>query len=118
MSEIRAIIEGTAKDYDAFTDIAKRACAFVEENEPGILSYECFTDETSGRFLWKETYQDAAAFLTHGQHMSETGIMDEVTQVVDFDRVTILDPVPDAQARGVLAQMGAIWMQETAQVQR
>jgi hypothetical protein len=45
MGTIRAIVRGTTTDYSAFVRVAERACALVEENEPGTLRYECFTDE-------------------------------------------------------------------------
>lgn len=118
MSGIRAIIEGSIKDYEAFAELAKRACAFVEENERGILVYECFADQASGRFLWQETYRDDEAFLTHVRNMTETGIMGEAMAVADFDRTTILDPVTDPQAREVLEQMGAVQLNGLARVVR
>ncbi len=107
MGNVRAIVRGTAKDYEAFVDIAKRACSLVEANEPGTLRYECFVDEENATFIWYEVYEDSAAFLQHNQNLSEAGVMEEVGELVDFEGMTILGDVTDPELREALDQFGA-----------
>lgn len=118
MDTIRVIVRGTATDYGAFTDLAARVCALVDENEPSTLGYECFVDESSAQFLWYEVYADDSAFLKHNQNLAEAGIMDEVAQVVQFDNVTALGDVTGAEAREALAQWGAAVFQPLTGVVR
>lgn len=112
------IVEGTAKDYEGFAALAERACAFVDEHEPGMLTYECYADETTRKFAWMETYADAEAFLTHTGNMTEIGVMDEAATVVDFDRVTVLGRVTDPQVNAVIEQFGAATLPKLSGVTR
>ena len=107
MGNITAMVRGTAKDYDAFVDLAERVCALVEKSEPGTLRYECFVDDRNAQFVWHEVYQDGSAFFQHNQNLLEAGIMEEVGQLVDFDGMTVLGDVTDPDVREALDQMGA-----------
>lgn len=73
MSKVRVISQGSAKNYEGLSAFVKRGCAFVEENEPGALAYECFADEGSGRVVWHEIYEDEDAFVTHVQISRRAG---------------------------------------------
>lgn len=107
MGKIRAIVRGTANDYDAFVDLATRVCSLVEANEPGTLRYEGFVDEDTARFVWHEVYEDGSAFLQHNQNLAEAGVMQELGQLVDFDSMTVLGEVDDSSVREALEQFGA-----------
>lgn len=108
MSQVRVILQGTVSDYTSCMTAVKKACAFVEENEPGTLVYECFADEVSGRLLWHETYADADAFITHMQNMNETGIIGEMMAAVTPDQVTSLIPSEDPRVVQALEQFGIL----------
>lgn len=107
MGNIRAIVRGTAKDFDAFVDLAERICALVDENEPGTLRYECFVDKEAATFLWHEVYEDPEAFFKHNQNLAEAGVMEEVSELVDFDGMTVLGDVTDPELREGLNGFGA-----------
>lgn len=118
MAVIRQLVEGSARDFEEFTDLARRVCALVEEELPGTLHYECFADPATGRFLWDESYRDAQAYLEHLEKLTEAGVMEKVAELVDFDRVTVLTPVEDPQVRAVMEQFGAVELSPLARVER
>jgi quinol monooxygenase YgiN len=107
MGTIRAIVRGTTTDFSAFVIVAERACALVEENEPGTLRYECFTDEETAQFVWHEVYEDAQALFQHNQNLSDAGIMEEVGPIVEWDGMTVLGDVSDPELHNALGQFGA-----------
>lgn len=107
MGKIRAIVRGTANDYETFVDLATRVCSLVEANEPGTLRYEGFVDEDTARFVWHEVYEDGSAFLQHNQNLAEAGVMQELGQLVEFDGMTVLGEVDDSSVREALEQFGA-----------
>lgn len=105
MGQIVIVNGGTAKDYKGFLELADRAIATVKAELPGTVRYECFVDEATSRFVWHEAYADGAAILQHAQHFIESGIVEKIPQVVDFDFAVALGDV-DADARAALEQMG------------
>lgn len=107
MDNIRAIVRGTATDYDGFLRFAERVCTLVEENEPGTLRYECFVDDETAQFVWHEVYEDGPAFFQHNENLAEAGIMEEAGQLVEFDGMTVLGDVDDPEVREALGQFGA-----------
>lgn len=107
MSKVRLISQGSAKDYEGLSDFVKRGCAFVEENEPGALAYECFADEASGRVLWHEMYEDEDAFVAHVQNLTKSGMLDEMMQVYEIERITFLTRITDPRIQEIAQQFGA-----------
>lgn len=107
MSTVRLMMQGTTNDYEAFSEFAKRAATYVEEHEPGAIAYECFADENDGRVVWHEMYENADAFLTHVQNMTQTGMLDETMNLVDIERLTVLTRITDPRVREVATQFGA-----------
>lgn len=108
MSKVRIISQGTTDNYEAFSGLVKRMCAHVEEHEPGAIAYECFADETTGRALWHEMYEDADAFLAHVQGLTDTGLMDELMHLYSIERITSLARVTDERVTDILEQFGAV----------
>jgi quinol monooxygenase YgiN len=107
MSTVRVVVRATTSNYDTFTEIAKRACAFVDEHEPGALAYECFANETNGNILWHEMYADEDAFLAHAKNFTTNGIIEDTMRVVEMGRPTILTRITDPRVREVATQFGA-----------
>lgn len=105
MGQIVVVNGGTAKDYKGFLELADRAIATVEAELPGTVRYECFVDEATSRFVWHEAYADGAAILQHVQHFIESGIVEEIPQLMDFDFAVALGDV-DPDARAALERMG------------
>lgn len=93
MSVIRQLVADSTKDVERFNELAERVYALAEDRLPGTLHYECFAHATTGRFLWEETYRDPAADLEHLTTLTDSGLMDEVSQLVDLDGVTVLTPI-------------------------
>lgn len=118
MSKVRIIIQGPVADYEAFTDFAKRACAFVEQNEPQALAYEYFASEEGGRAILHEMYADSDAFVTHFGNLTETGLLDELLQVFSPEQVTLLDRVTDPRVKEIAQQFGATELSGVAGVVR
>lgn len=118
MSQVRIILQATISDYASCMTTAKKACAFVEENEPGTLVYECFADELSGRLLWHETYADADAFITHMENMNETGILGDMMAASTPDQVTSLNPSEDPRVVQTLEQFGSLQLCDVGGVVR
>jgi quinol monooxygenase YgiN len=104
MDQIVVVNGGTAKDYKAFLELADRAISTVETELPGTLRYECFVDEATSRFVWHEAYADGAAILQHFQHFVESGIVEQIPQLMEFDFAVVLGDV-DPAARAALEQM-------------
>lgn len=107
MSIIRVVVRGVTSDYNAFADIARHACAFVEDNESGALAYECFASQDTGQILWHEMYADADAFLAHVDNFVTSGIMEETMRIVNMDPPTIVTRIRDPRVRETAAQFGA-----------
>lgn len=108
MGKVRFIIQGPINDYETFTTFVKKACSFVEENEPGALAYECFADEVNGRAVWHEIYADADAFVTHFENLNETGMLGDMLSVFTPEQVTLLTRVTDPRVREIAEQFGAV----------
>ncbi|HWB71672.1 MAG TPA: hypothetical protein VG452_05600 [Egibacteraceae bacterium] len=72
---------------------------------PGTVRYEFFVDEATSRFVWHKAYADGAAILQHVQHFVESGIVEEIPKLMDFDFAVALGDV-DPDARAALEQMG------------
>ncbi len=69
------------------------------------MRYECFVDEATSRFVWHKAYADGAAIPQHVQHFVESGIVEEIPKLMDFDFAVALGDV-DPDARAALEQMG------------
>lgn len=108
MSKVRTILQGPVSDYAAFMTSVKKACTFVEENEPGTLVYECFADELSGRALWHEVFADVDALLTHADNMNQTGILGEMLTVLTPDQVMVLSGSEDPRVQQFAEQFNAL----------
>jgi quinol monooxygenase YgiN len=99
MGQIVVVNGGTAKDYKGYLELADRAIATVEAELPGTLRYECFVDEATSRFVQHEAYADSAAILQHVQTFVESGIVEDIRQLIDYDfGVALGDVDPDARA--------------------
>ncbi len=107
MATVRVISQGTTNDYEALANLVKRGCAYVEENEPDALVYECFADETSGRVVWHEMYSDEDHFVTHVHNLTSSGMLDELMQVYEIERITFLTRITDPRVQEVAQQFGA-----------
>lgn len=118
MSKVRILIQGPVSDYESFVDFAKRACMFVEENEPGALAYEYFADQESGRAVMHELYADADAFVNHFENLTDTGMLDELMQVLTPEQVTSLNRVTDPRVKEIAEQFGAVALHGVAGVVR
>lgn len=108
MSKVRTILQGPVSDHEAFMTSVKKALAFVEENEPGTVVYECFADESSGRALWHEMFTDEDAWVTHITNMTETGILPEMLEVLTPDQVTVVTSSQDPRVLEIAQQFGAV----------
>lgn len=117
MDEIVVVNGGTAKDYGKFLELADRAIATVEAVLPGTVRYECFVDEETSRFVWHEAYADGAAILQHLQRFVESGIVEEIPQVAEFDFAVALGDV-DSEVRAALERMGFSIYQHHASAMR
>jgi quinol monooxygenase YgiN len=117
MGQIILVNGGTAKDYKGFLELADRAIATVEAELPGTVRYECFVDEATSRFVWHEAYADGAAILQHVQHFVDSGIVEEIPRLMDFEFAVALGDV-DRDARAALEQMGFGVYQRHAGVSR
>lgn len=118
MGKVRILIQGPVSDYESFVDFAKRACVFVEENEPGALAYEYFADQEIGRAVIHELYADADAFVTHFQNLTDTGMLDELMQILTPEKVTLLSRVTDERVKEIAEQFGAVALHGVAGVVR
>lgn len=118
MSAVRMISQGATKDHEAFSEVVKRACVFVEEHEPGTVAYECFADEVSGRVLWDELFADADAFVTHIHNLSETGTLEELLGVYEIEQITVLTPIVDGRVKEIAEQFGAVELHRLGSVVR
>ncbi len=118
MSKVRLIVQGSVTNYEGYTEAVKRACAYVEENEPGTLVYECFADEERGRTVWHEIYADADALLTHYQNMMETGLAEQAMQAFQPEQVTVLTRITDPRVEDLVQQFGAVKLHGLAGVVR
>lgn len=108
MSTVRMLSQGSTNDYEAFSDVVKRACLFVEDHEPGTRAYECFADEASGRVVWHEMFDDADAFVAHVQNLSDSGLLEDLMRVYEIERITALTRISDPRVKEIAQQFGAV----------
>jgi quinol monooxygenase YgiN len=105
--ESRSIVEWTTSDYDAVTDLVRRMIAYMEENEPDTLAFECFGDRAHGRCVWYQVYSNDEAFVKHAQNMAEAGFSDEARALLSDLRVVQLTPITHPQMQAMAQQVGA-----------
>ena len=118
MSTVRIIIEGTVNDYEAFSSLAKEVCEMIEEQEPGTLAHEWFADQISGAATLHELYEDADAFLTHFENVTESGMMDRFLSCLEIERVISLNRITDPRVQDIAEQFGAAELHGVAGVVR
>ncbi|MPZ91442.1 MAG: hypothetical protein GEU68_07420 [Actinobacteria bacterium] len=106
MGIVRVILQGKTNDFPALVELVKWGKAFVEENEPGALAYECFADEGSGSVAWHEMYKDEDSFLAHVQKHSENGILDDLMKIYEIERLTFLTKITDPRVEEVAGRFG------------
>lgn len=99
MGRVVMVIRGTAKDLDRYRVLAEQAIALVQERLPGTETFEFYVDEETSRVVWHAEFTDGDAILQHYQMLAESGILNEVAGMVDWDFDVVLgDPGPEATA--------------------
>jgi quinol monooxygenase YgiN len=107
MGKVRVIAELTANDYRAARDFVQRVSDFVEATQPDTVSWEAFADESTGRWLWYEVFENEQALESYEQAVGREGMRDEARTIFEIVRITLLTPLADARLRDVFAQVGA-----------
>jgi quinol monooxygenase YgiN len=70
MAPVRVIAELTVKDFQAASNFVQRVTSFVEANLPGAVAWEAFTDESTGRWIWYEVFEDEQALTAYERAVS------------------------------------------------
>lgn len=97
MGRIVTVSRGTAKDLDRYRGFAEKATELVEGTGPGTEMFEFYVDEESSRVVWHAEFRDGEAILRHYQILVDSGILNEVAGLVDWDFDVVLgDPGPEA----------------------
>ena len=104
LGEVRVLVQGVAKDYDAFVRFMRRSAAEIDENEPGTLLMEIFANSDTGQALVHERYSDEDAFMAHSARLMEGANLEEFMQVFDFKRTTFLAGAEDERVATVAEQ--------------
>lgn len=99
MGRVVTVSRGTAKDLDRYRGFAEKATELVEEKVPGTETFEFYVDQETSRVVWHAEFTDGEAILQHYQMLAESGILNEVAGLVDWDFDVVLgDPGPEATA--------------------
>jgi hypothetical protein len=99
MGQVVTVSRGTSKDLDRYGAFAAKATELIEEKAPGTETFEFYVEEETSRVVWLAEFTDGAAILQHYQVLAESGILEEVAGLVDWDFDVVLgDPGPEATA--------------------
>lgn len=105
MSEVRILVQGVAKDHDAFVAYMERVTTDIEREEPGTVLMEVFVDRETGQAVLDERYFDGDAFMAHSKRLMDG--LEEFLQVFDFKRMTFLSGTEDERVAEVARQFSA-----------
>jgi hypothetical protein len=114
MSEVRVLVQGIAKDYDAFVSFMRRETSLLEEIEPETLLMEIFADPETRQVVVHERYSDPDAFIAHSSSLMEGTRLQEFLAVFDFKRMTFLAGAEDERVATAAQQFNAIHLSQVA----
>ena len=114
MSEVRVLVQGIAKDYDAFVRFMRRETTLLEEKELGTLLMEIFADPETRQVVVHERYSDPEAFIAHSSSLMEGARLQEFLEVFDIKRMTFLAGTDDSRVATVAQQFNAILVSRVA----
>lgn len=117
MDGLRVTLHGAITDMDAYRSVGEKMRAAVADTEPDTTAYEWWVSEDGASFVNVDEYRSSDAFLSHFGAAQERGDLDAFMGSVDIKLVEVVG-APSPEARGVLEQFGAVFLESAGAVTR
>lgn len=95
-NQVRLMFSFEINDFDEFSQLVKETSAYVEENEPGTISYDWYVDDTKATGCLFEVYDNPKAFEEHIVGPVFTTIVPKYRNAMTWLNIKALGDLPKA----------------------